>query len=235
MLGKLKHSVKTRINETEGAKRFYESENYKKVRNIKENYQEFKQKLSEQIEEAQNPVVQSTRIIADSLLRESSTASAVREMQKYDPTFDLQELNFEVQEIFKEFFCNYLEGNLAYLEKVCGMAGLAIVKSEVKRRETEGWRYRYTDVLDCGQVNFLGANVLEKGVPHFTFTVAVQEIDCKVLAKQPDQVKEGDDSRIVQATYRIVLARHQEPDVALAGHYWEIVEFNKVGELQQIV
>ena len=57
MLGKLKHSVKTRINETEGAKRFYESENYKKVRNIKENYQEFKQKLSEQIEEAQNPVV----------------------------------------------------------------------------------------------------------------------------------------------------------------------------------
>lgn len=174
-------------------------------------------------------------MIADSLLRESSTASAVREMQKYDPTFDLQELNFEVQEIFKEFFCNYLEGNLAYLEKVCGMAGLAIVKSEVKRRETEGWRYRYTDVLDCGQVNFLGANVLEKGVPHFTFTVAVQEIDCKVLAKQPDQVKEGDDSRIVQATYRIVLARHQEPDVALAGHYWEIVEFNKVGELQQIV
>ena len=49
--------MKTRINETEGAKRFYESENYKKVRDIKENYQEFKQKLSEQIEEAQNPVV----------------------------------------------------------------------------------------------------------------------------------------------------------------------------------
>ena len=89
LFGKLKHSVKEKINQTEGAKRFYESENYKKVKDIKDNYQEFRQKLSEQIEEAQNPVVQSTRMIADSLLRESSTASAVREMQKYDPTFDL--------------------------------------------------------------------------------------------------------------------------------------------------
>jgi len=53
-------------------------------------------------------------------LTESSTARAIKEMQKYDPTFDLQELNFEAQEIFKEFFCNYLSGNLEYLEKVCG-------------------------------------------------------------------------------------------------------------------
>lgn len=80
-------------------------------------------------------------------------------MQKYDPTFDLQELNYEVNEIFKEFFCNYLAGNVQYLEKVCGSAGLAVTKTECKRRETEGWKYRYTDVLDCGQVNFLGATV----------------------------------------------------------------------------
>lgn len=50
-------------------------------------------------------------------------------MQKYDPTFDLQELHFEANEIFKEFFCNYLEGNVEYIQKVCGEAGLAVCKT----------------------------------------------------------------------------------------------------------
>jgi hypothetical protein len=39
----------------------------------------------------------------------------------------------------------------------------------------------------------------------------------------------------MQTTYRFVLSRRDEPDLALTGHYWEIVEFNKVGELAQIV
>ena len=41
-------------------------------------------------------------------------------MQKYDPDFDLQELHYEAVEVFKEFFCNYLAGNLEYLKKVMG-------------------------------------------------------------------------------------------------------------------
>lgn len=39
-------------------------------------------------------------------------------MKKYDPTFDLEDLSFEAEEIFKEFYCNYLAGNKAYLQKV---------------------------------------------------------------------------------------------------------------------
>ncbi len=53
--------------------------------------------------------------------------------------------------------------------------------------------------------------------------------------KDENEVKEGSDDSILQTTYRIVLSRHDEPDIATTGHYWEIVEFNKVGELQQIV
>lgn len=80
---------------------------------------------------------------------ESSCAKAITEMKKYDPTFDIGDLTYEAEEIFKEFYCNFLEGNLEYLEKVCGMAGLAIVKSEMKRREIEAWKYKYTDILDA--------------------------------------------------------------------------------------
>ena len=30
-------------------------------------------------------------------------------------------------------------------------------------------------------------------------------------------------------TYRIVLSRHDEPNIEETGHYWEIVEFYKIG------
>lgn len=115
------------------------------------------------------------------------------------------------------------------------MAGLAIVKSDLKRREVEGWRYKYTDILDLKNVNFLGGQVPEKLPPQFTFTLEVQEINCKVDVKNEDEIKEGGEDNILQSTYRVVLSRHEEPDMALTGHYWEIVEFNKVGELQQLV
>jgi hypothetical protein len=77
-------------------------------------------------------------------------------MRKYDPHFDINDLHFEAEEVFKEFFCNFLEGNLPYLEKVCGKAGLAIVKSDLKRREVEGWKNKYNDILDTGNLAFLG-------------------------------------------------------------------------------
>ena len=156
-------------------------------------------------------------------------------MQKFDPTFDLQELHYEAQEIFKEFFCNYLEGNLEYIEKVCGEAGLAVAKSQIKLRNTEGWQYKYTDILDCGQANFLGAQVGERGLAAFSFTIQVQEIDCRVDVKKPEVIKGGDENKILSSTYRIVLSKHGEPDIAVTGHYWEIVEFQKLGEVAQIV
>lgn len=93
---------------------------------------------------------------------ESSCARAVKEMQKYDREFDLLDLSFEAQEIFKEFFCNFLSGNLEYLEKVCGKAALAVIKSEIKMRQTDGWKYKYDDFLDMDFPNFLGGQIPDK-------------------------------------------------------------------------
>ena len=44
-----------------------------------------------------------------------------------------------------------------------------------------------------------------------------------------------DTSSIMQNTYRIVLAQHHEPNIEVVGHYWEIVEFYKIGEVRQLV
>ena len=45
---------------------------------------------------------------------------AVLKTRLYDADFDLEQLSFESEEIFKEFFCNYLAGNQKYLDLVCG-------------------------------------------------------------------------------------------------------------------
>jgi hypothetical protein len=42
---------------------------------------------------------------------------------------------------------------------------LAIIKGEIKRRETEKWKYKYEDILDSDFPFFLGAQVPEKAPP----------------------------------------------------------------------
>lgn len=72
-------------------------------------------------------------------------------MQQYDPFFEFDELELESGEIFKEFYCNYLSGNLEYLEQVSGGPALAICKAEFKVRKDEGWVHKYQDLLDIGK------------------------------------------------------------------------------------
>lgn len=50
-------------------------------------------------------------------------------MQKTDPNFQLEDLAFEAEEIFKEYYCNFLSGNIEYIEKVCGGQALAMNKA----------------------------------------------------------------------------------------------------------
>ena len=126
--------------------------------------------MKDQIEGSQNPVVQRASQAADLVVNETSCARAIREMQKYDPEFDLEELTYESQEIFQEFFCNYLTGNQEYLDMVCGQTALAVVKSSVQLREKEGWRYKYEELLNCGSSFFMGGQISEK-VPQFTYHI----------------------------------------------------------------
>lgn len=235
MFKRFTSGVKSKITSTKAAQDFMESDQFKNLEKVRAEMQEFKSNLREGIDNSQSPVIQSTRQATDMIFMESNCARAIKEMKKYDPNFDILELDYEAEEVFKEFFCNFLEGNLEYLEKVCGMAGLAVVKGDLKVRETEGWRHKYTDFLDLRNVNFLGGQIPEKMPPQFTYTIEVQEINCRVSVKDENEIKQGSEESIMQTTYRIVLSRHEEPDLALTGHYWQIVEFNKVGELAQLV
>ena len=55
-----------------------------------------------------NPLVRTTSTVIDSVSTESQMARAIREMKKYDAEFDIEELRYEVEEIFREFYNSYL-------------------------------------------------------------------------------------------------------------------------------
>jgi hypothetical protein len=92
-----------------------ETDNYKQIEKMRAEMKEFKSNLKEELDNSQNPLINTARSATDVVFMESNCARAIKEMKKYDPDFDIIELHYEFQEIFKEFFCNFLEGNLDYL------------------------------------------------------------------------------------------------------------------------
>jgi hypothetical protein len=56
-----------------------------------------------------------------------------------------------------------------------------------------------------------------------------------VNPKDLNEIKEGSEDAIIKNSWRITLTRHEEPDIELTGHYWQVTNFEKVGELKQLV
>lgn len=87
LLGRFSDNVKHRFGQTEAGKKFYESEDYEKMKEVRANYQEFRNNLREGVENTQNPAVQRAVAAADIAYTESSCARAIKAMQAYDPYF----------------------------------------------------------------------------------------------------------------------------------------------------
>ena len=106
-----------------------------------------------------------------------------------------------------------------------------MVKAHVQLREKEEWKYKYDELLNCGRADFQGGQILER-VPTFSYHISVQEIDDKVNVKTGEDLENEAFSPILHNTYRIMLARHDEPNIEVTGHYWQIIEFYKLGEVR---
>ena len=50
--------------------------------------------------------------------------------------------------------------------------------------------------------------------------------------KDENEVTDGNEDSIVKNSWRITISRHEDPDIEVTGHYWELTEFAKVGELK---
>ena len=93
---------------------------------MRKEYREIKSAAREQLETAHNPVIRGAVMAVDKVKSETQWTKAVSEMKKYDPEFDLEELPFEAEEVFREFYCNYLAGNKDYL-KLCSTGSASVL------------------------------------------------------------------------------------------------------------
>ena len=82
---------KDKVSSTDAAKKFYQSDEYDKLKSYRNDYQEFKGNLKEQLENSQNPSVQKATMAYDYVGSESSCARAILNMEQYDTDFDLHE------------------------------------------------------------------------------------------------------------------------------------------------
>ena len=99
-LRRMKNAAGEKINSTEAAQKFYDSEEYKKVEKMRIEAREFKSELRESIDASHSPVVQMANQAADKVINESACAMAIKSMKRYDPDFDLEDLTDEAMEIF---------------------------------------------------------------------------------------------------------------------------------------
>lgn len=201
---------------------------------MREDMTDFKEKLRDDVETSENRFISTTRDIASIVTTESAGSAATRIMQKFDPEFDLVELHLESVEIFTEYFNAFLRGDLEYLEKFSAEAALGKAQGELKIREEQGWVPETQELIFIKEFpTFNGAKV-QNGIPYFTFTHEIQEINCRVNPAT-GEVVEGDPSSIMSASYMFTIRRHDEPNIAETGHYWEVVDVMKINETLQIV
>ena len=236
---RLYRKVGQKVSDTEIAKKIVESEEYKefkkKYREVKSEASEFKSDFKDEVENTQNPVVGSARTVGDYIFQESALWRAITKMKEYDPEFDVMDLHYEVEEVFTDLFDHFLCGNLEFCQKCWGEAALAVIKTEFMRREKEGWEPKFKELLFWTDANLVKGEILEDNRPRFTFTVSAQEINWKVSKKNPEEIVEGSEHNLEKAVYKITLRRHDDPDMAHTGHYWEIVEFEKHEAVKQLV
>ena len=107
MYQRMKQKSKEQFDKSSFAQEYYQSEEYKKLQETRQNYQEFRETLKDEVELSQDPKVQAMAQAADYAYIESSCAKAIKSMEAYDPEFDLHELEKEAGEIFREFYCNF--------------------------------------------------------------------------------------------------------------------------------
>lgn len=88
----------------------------------------------------------------------------------------------------------------------------------------------YEEPLDVNKAVF-NAGEMNK-VPSFTYIIETQELNLKLSIKDDSELTEGSDDSITKNSWRITISRHEEPDIETSGHYWEITELAKVGELK---
>jgi len=231
---KMMSGVKNKFNQTDVARQLYQSEQFKEYQEVRKEILQFKEDLKDHMTQSQNPAVMGTMAIYSTVTSESNTARAIREMRKRVPGFDVFELEMDARGVFCQIYDAFLEGNLDFIKSTCGESALVYFKTLLKKREVDNVYPKYTYLWDSERADIIGGRIsAERSQPCFTFTIQVQEIYCNISNKTKKIVDGGED-KVLRARYNFVLTLHDNPDLEMSGHPWELIEIQPIENVKML-
>ncbi|KRX00901.1 hypothetical protein PPERSA_09507 [Pseudocohnilembus persalinus] len=220
---KLKGKVKAKFNKTEFASNLYKSEEYKEYQTFKTEMSQFKEDFKDHVHNSPSNLVQGGLYVIDKASSEHQIAKSIKEMRKYDPEFDLWELEKESRVIFETAYNHYLEGDIDILEKYCSEQALGYFKTLIKQRKAQNCSPKYKQLWTCDRSMFNKAFFPDSILPVFQFNIKMQEIYCNV-DDITGKIVDGSDDRVMAYDFIFGVRLHTDPDLETVGHKWELIE-----------
>lgn len=140
-------------------------------------------------------------------------------MKEIDPSFNLWVLEEDAMGIFLNAYNHFLKGDLTTLESLCSDTALGYFRVLLKKQEAEKSEPKYKELWQIERAYLSQGQVLENGMPVFTFTVKCQEVYC-LVHKIDGSLVDGDEDRIMSYEYLFAITPNFEMDVELVGHSW---------------
>eukprot|EP00375_Theileria_parva_P003785 XP_766471.1 mitochondrial import inner membrane translocase [Theileria parva strain Muguga] len=147
--------------------------------------------------------------IISKLFGDTSLASALREMKRLDPSFNLPDLVELVEHVIAPHVVeSYLKGDGEALKLHCGEVAFNILNTSIKERNLQKLVLD-PSILILKNVELKGGMKVKEGDPWLIFNFTTQQINClrdtkgKVCAGQIDDIRE--------VVYSIAISRHPNP------------------------
>lgn len=140
----------------------------------------------------------------------SSLSTAIQDMKRLDPSFNLPELVEMVEHVIAPHVVEcYLKGDHASLKIHCGECAFNVLNASIKERNIQKLSLD-PSILVLKDVELKGGMTVKESDPWFIFNFTTQQINClrdhkgKICAGQIDDIRE--------VVYSMAISRH--PDIS---------------------
>jgi len=231
---KFKRSVKSKFDDTDTMKEFYKSDSFKEFSEARSHLQDLKGDIQTEVDHSQSPLVAKARGAYDMIFTESNTAQAIRQMQSFDPDFEIEDFLYEARDLFEMMYTYQLHADIETLSLFVGEQALAFWKNILTVRTKTGIEPKYKEVLSVDDITFMGGRIPDKKNACFTFSCRLREIHCNVKKGQMEEIVEGDEERVSTSIYSFTVTLHSDPALDQLGHPWEIVDVQQMDKYKAL-
>mmetsp|Transcript_34970 Transcript_34970/g.138489 ORF Transcript_34970/g.138489 Transcript_34970/m.138489 type:complete len:392 (-) Transcript_34970:1905-3080(-) len=170
---------------------------------------EARERISERIDESDNPVINFFRDMHARLFSETEMGSVLREIREKDEDFRIYDFIKEMEEDYiPKILSAYLSSDLEKLKELCTDEAVEVLTASIKEQQKEGIQMD-PSILDIGEVELTTAKFLQDD-PVLIISFSAQQINC--VRNKAGEVIEGSENDIRAVYYVWALVREYDDD-----------------------